>query len=187
MSHQYSEKTKDSAGTPGPWGCLTVSSSFGPNFPYRTCHRQCSVHCYPYLFSYGITNYTWLCLGPSRPARKGEISLVPRNLEVGRERKKSVWSNWFTGPENKGKLNNYSTCSAIKNDFLPYKMALVMLTTVPRLGTGDTGHKCLSCQFLPQKVPQGGIFCNSQTVPMIKFYIPSIICSLEWHHQWTWY
>lgn len=122
MSHQYTEKTKDSAGIPGPWGCLIVSSSFGPNFPHRTCHRQCSVHCYPYLFSDGITNYTWLstCLGPSRPARKGEISPVPRNLEVGRERKNQFdLSNWFTGPENEGKLNKYLTCSAIKNGFLP--------------------------------------------------------------------
>lgn len=99
-SHQYSEKTKDSAGIPGPWGVtgLTVSSSFGPNFPHRTCHRQCSEHCYTSLFSDGVTNYTWLstCLGPSRPARKGQISLVPRNLEAGRERKKkSVWFVWL--------------------------------------------------------------------------------------------
>jgi len=32
------------------------------------------------------------CLGPSRPVSQGVISLVPGNLEAGREgKKKSVW------------------------------------------------------------------------------------------------
>lgn len=110
---------------------------------------------------------------------------------VGRGRRNwfglSNWSTGLSGPENEGKGNKYTTCSAIENGFLPYKMASVMLTTVPRLGAEDTGHKCLCCQFLQHEVSQGGIFCNSQTFPMIKFYIPYIICALEWHYQWAWY
>lgn len=125
---------------PWPLGVSHCQQQFWSKFPHKNCHRQCSVHCYTSLFSDGVINYTWLpmCLGPSRPARKGEISLVPRNLEaVGRGRRnRSDLSNWFTGPpepEDEGKGNKYTTCSAIENGFLPYKMALVMLITVPGL------------------------------------------------------
>lgn len=75
-------------------------------------------------------------------AGKGVLSaLVASNLETGRkEKKKSVWFTWFTGPswsENEGK-DEYVTCLVTGNGCLPYKVVIVMLTTLP--GVGSRGY-----------------------------------------------
>lgn len=72
-------------------------------------------------------------LGPSKPVRRGVVSMVPKNLEANREGEKSAWCKGPSRPDEEAKRDRYLTSSVTENGHLPYKMALVMLTILPEI------------------------------------------------------
>lgn len=80
------------------------------------------------------------CLGTSRQVRKGVISLASRNLEASREgKKKSVWFVYLVPRTFRDwkwrKGNRYVTCSVTENSYFSRKTSLLMLTTLPGIGS----------------------------------------------------
>lgn len=74
-----------------------------------------------------------------------------------------------SGPDNKGKGNEYVTRLVVENGCLPYKMVLVMLTTLP--GVGSNGYQ--SHQSYPDtSARQISVLmtANSEIVVIVDFF-----------------
>lgn len=142
---------------------ISVStSSLSPSSLLRTC--KClmlqAVVVFPVLLYFPVMGSSpALGSGMFSAVQEGVITMIPRNLEAGREgvagrdcrrgrRNLFDLSAWFTGPlvpENKGERNEYITHPVTGNSCLPDKVVLVM----PVALQGVRSRACGSHQFYP--------------------------------------
>lgn len=159
MSHSVLRKQRTVEASVAMRGHRSLSgSSLGPCSPLRISNSMI-LQTEPWVLLHfpvcdGLISSTGLAgsLGPSRPARKGGISLKPRNLEASSEgKKKHLWLTWFRAPsgpdsERRG-TNTWPARSEVSEQLKEH------LTVCPK-----TWFMFMATRFTPEKLKTRNYF-----------------------------